>query len=50
MYIYRDLCTTNVIINENNDEILIDFDRMIEIDQQKTINFIHPNIPPEIEW
>ncbi|KAK8839265.1 hypothetical protein M9Y10_032196 [Tritrichomonas musculus] len=46
--IYRDLYLSNIIIDENKDAILIDFDRLISIDEQSTIDFAREIMPPEI--
>lgn len=46
--ICRDLFPNNIIINKNMDAIMIDFDRLTTIDEQYTLDFYHPNTPPEI--
>ena len=46
--LYRDLKPNNVIINSEKDAILIDFDRVINIDEQFTKDFNSDCIPPEL--
>lgn len=48
-YIYRDLRLQNIMIDQNNDAVLIDFDRLIKFKDQKTFNFNDAFIAPENE-
>lgn len=49
-YVYRDLHPNNIIIDHQKSAILIDFDRMIQQQEnyQGTVNFVHQYIAPEI--
>lgn len=44
-YICRDMHLENIIINENKDAVLIDFDRVIKIEEQKTKDFALIDLP-----
>ena len=45
--ISRDFTLNNIIINQNNDPILIDMDRIIKEDEQKTIDFNKKGMAPD---
>lgn len=51
-FIYRDLKLNNIIINQGKDEVLIDFDRLINIHEARkeefTQNFANPAAAPGI--
>ncbi|KAK8836037.1 hypothetical protein M9Y10_040238 [Tritrichomonas musculus] len=52
-YIYRDLSLRNVIINQNKDAILIDFDHVRKENdetenEERTENFYGPEVAPEV--
>lgn len=44
---YRDFKLNNIIIDVNKNGILIDFDRLVDINEQKTIDLISEFISPE---
>lgn len=44
-YIYRDIHFSNIMINTNKDVILIDFDRVIKIEEQQTFDFYQLQLP-----
>ena len=48
-FIYRDLYPNNIIITQEKDAILIDFDRIITEKDQTTIDFNHEILPPEFD-
>ncbi|KAK8846996.1 hypothetical protein M9Y10_019570 [Tritrichomonas musculus] len=51
-YIYRDLRLNKIMINQNKDAILINFDHVLKVynekdDEEQTINFASPSVAPE---
>ena len=48
-YICRDMYPENIMINQNKDAVLIDLDRLIKINDQKTVDFCRFIRPPELD-
>ncbi|KAK8846000.1 hypothetical protein M9Y10_020944 [Tritrichomonas musculus] len=46
-YVYRDFKLNNIFIDENKNGILFDFDRLVKINEQKTMDLLSEFLPPE---